>query len=489
MKECFENRFPKEVNIVDIIFRGGCEMTKLAWTERELQRARGEGDVVVVCASRLFELLSCDGDGVVLPPTHSGYERRERVIPSPLTASSNAVFFVDALFSRARNETREAYWYIAPRQVLLDVYELCVYDMALFVREHGLRPSSREECVILRECIEVLIHLSSLSGGLRSVGSEMIKSLSLRYPKKRFPNIARTIVGNSSITSGCVLAIAAGALEDLVVPQSSCGEEASETASVIFILSDLLGESASAQAVALLGKKERLSFFILTDAEDYELSEIKAEKRIFTERLPAKIAPDLEVWGASPDAAALEHWGSTLEKIGFKSAQNLPVETPAMLEPLDCIVYDVARAKFSIDPVYPEWSLKEPPKLRNSVDSPLDVALRELDEPEKEPEYIGALNILRFLEDKERSKYRVQQIGAAHQAAIEEDDERDARRRRDERDAKMRREKYYGGVKPKSLRDIQGGEHVESTGVSASGGSQSDGDSDGDSDSDDDMPF
>ena len=429
---------------MDISYRGGCPATKFAWTERALQRARTEGDVVVVCETRLFERLSRDGDGVLLPPTHSGYEKRVRVVPRPLSSSPNSVFFADAVFSRKRNETREAYWYVAPRQVLLDIYEMCVFDMALFVRERGRHPSPREECVIVLECIETLIQMAGASGGLRSVGMEMRKNLATRYPKKRFPNVARTICGNSSLTAGCILSIAAGALEDLVVPQSSCKEESGD-ASTTFVLSDLLGESASAQAVALLGRGKS-SLFFLTDAEAYDLNEVKAERRIFTEKAPASIVPDLEVWGASPDASALEHWGRTLEKIGFKSAQNLPVENPSMLEPLDSIVYDVAKAKFSMDPIYPSWDLKEPPKIRGSVDSPLDVALREIDEPEKEIEYIGAGNILQLIENNERGKYRIHLVGAAHKAALDEDYERDAQRRREERDAEMEREARKAGL-------------------------------------------
>jgi len=449
--------------IVDVSYRGGCMATKFAWVERELHRARTEGDVIVVCETPLFERLSRDGDGVVMPPTHSGYEKRVRVIPSPLSASPNAVFFADALFSRKRNETREAYWYVAPRQVLLDVYEMCVFDMALFVRERGRRPTPREECLLILECIETLIQMSGTSGGMRSVGMDMRKHLALRYPQKRFTNVARTICGNSSLTAGCILSIAAGALEDLVVPQSSCKEESGD-ASTTFVLSDLLGESASAQAVALLGRGKS-SLFFLTDAEAYDLNEVKAERRIFTEKAPASIVPDLETWGASPDAAALEHWGRTLERIGFKSAQNLPVENPAMLEPLDCITYDVSKARFSMDPVYPSWDLQEPPKLRESVDSPLDVALREIDEPEKEIEYIGAGNVLRMLEEKERYKYRIHLVGAAHKAAIEEDYERDAQRRREERDAEMEREARKAGLEQINDKD------------------------DDDSDGDGDMPF
>lgn len=428
---------------MNIVYRGGCKVTKFAWVERELLRARvGGGNIFVVCETPLFERLSLDGDGVVLPSTHSGYEKRVRVIPSPLSSSPSAVFFADALFPRKRNEAREAYWYVSPRQVLLDVYSMCVFDMARFVRRYGRRPTPREECLLILECIETLIQMTGASGGMRSVSMDMRKSLETRYPKKRFQNIARTICGNSSLTAGCILSIAAGALEDLIIPQSNCKEEHGD-ASVVFVLSDHLGESATAQAVALLGKS---SIFFLADVESYELKEIKAERRIFTESVPSSIVPDVETWGASPDAAALEHWGRTLERIGFKSAQNLPVENPAMLEPLDCIVYDVSKARFSMDSVFPEWDLREPPKLRESVDSPLLVALREMDEKEKEIEYIGAGNILKMIEEKEKYKYRVMNIGVAHKMAIEEDYEREAQRLREEIDKKMELEARKAGL-------------------------------------------
>ena len=99
-----------------------------------------------------------------------------------------------------------------------------------------------------------------------------------------------------------------------------------------------------------------------------------------------------------------------------------------------------------MDSVFPEWDLREPPKPRESVDSPLLVALREMDEKEKEIEYIGAGNILKMIEEKEKYKYRVMNIGAAHKMAIEEDYEREAQRLREEIDKKMELEARKAGL-------------------------------------------
>ena len=381
----------------DSVYRGGCGMSRHAWMERELRRARESGTAVAVCGTTEFETLSLDGDGVVLPPAHPGYERRVRTAPAPLSSVS-AQEFVDIVFRREEHYANDSYWYIAPRQVLLDVFSLAAYDAALFTSRVGRLPAPSEECALIDEVMTAVSRLVSGSGQTtRPVSGEAAEKLASRYPKRRFENIARILIGNSAVTAGCIVSVAGGALETFLSTQARAAS--GERPPVVFVLSDLLGASAALQASLLL-RSDCVLF--MSDAHDAPARSFG--RRIFTRSHPSNLVVERETWGPSPDARDAALWVETLAAAGFKSVRSLPVESPDALDPLDYIVRDAAKGTFRMECISPDWTLRAPARALSGAGNAISDAMRDLDKGEEETEHAGALRLFDDLERAEREK-------------------------------------------------------------------------------------